>query len=416
MSPMELRAAAARQDRILTRRLDELVPALMRRTGVDAWVIAAREYNDDPVLQTMLPATWLGTARRRTIVVFLDRGDQVDRMAVGRYAIGEAFEPAWDPDVQPDQWVRLAEILTEADPARIGIHSSDTFPLADGLSASEASAFSDALPSKLRHRVASGEALAIGWLETRLDEEIEILSEACAVAHGFLRRALSPEVVTAGETSTSDVEWGLRQAVDDAGHGAWFHPTASVQRAGGSARDSFASKPGESIIQPGDLVHIDFGITFHGYCTDQQQHAYVLRPGESAAPDGLMSGLRTANRLQDLLMSEYRTGRTGNEVLDATHRAARREGIEGLVYTHPIGVHGHAAGPTIGLWDHQDGVPGQGDYPIWPDTAYSIELQSRVPVPEWDGQVVQFMLEEEAVFDGTECRFLAGRQTELWLV
>lgn len=416
MPEMDLRSSAARHDRLLQRRLDELVPELMRRAGFDAWVIAAREYNEDPVLQTMLPASWLATSRRRTIVVFLDRGDRVERMAVGRYAIGEAFDSAWEPDEQPDQWLRLAEILTEADPVRIGIHSSSIFPLADGLSASEASELSEALPPNLRDRVAPADGLAIGWLETRLDEEVEILAEACAVAHGFLRRALSPEVVVAGETSTADVEWWLRQTVHDAGHGAWFQPTVSVQRAGGAARDSFAAKPGEIVIETGDLVHIDFGIIYHGYCTDQQQHAYVLGAGEPVAPDGLVDGLRTANRLQDLLMSEYRAGRSGNEILGAVRREAEREGIEGLVYTHPIGVHGHAAGPTIGLWDRQDGVPGQGDYPVWPNTAYSIELQARMAVPEWGGQVVQFMLEEDAFFDGAACRFLDGRQTDLWLI
>ena len=416
MRPMDLRAAAARHDRILARRLDTLVPTLMRRAGFDAWVVAAREYNEDPVLQTMLPATWLATSRRRTILVFLDRGDRVDRMTVGRYAIGEAFGSVWEPGDQPDQWARVAEILSNADPARIGIHSSTVFPLADGLSSSEAAELTSALPPGLRDRVVPADALAIGWLETRLDEEVEIMAEACSVAHGFLRRALSPEVIVARTTSTTDVEWWLRQTVHDAGLGAWFHPTVSVQRSGGFARDSFATKPGETIIEPGDLVHIDFGITYHGYCTDQQQHAYVLRSAEQAAPDGITSGLRVANRLQDLLMSEFRTGRSGNEILADTRSAAEREGIDGLVYTHPIGVHGHAAGPTIGLWDRQDGVPGQGDYLLWPDTAYSIELQARVPVPEWDGQVVQFMLEEDAFFDGSEGRFLDGRQTELWLV
>jgi Xaa-Pro aminopeptidase len=416
MGQMELRAAAARHDRILVRRLDELVPTLMRRAGFDAWVIAAREYNEDPVLQTMLPATWLDTSRRRTIVVFLDRGDAVDRMAVGRYAVGEAFESAWDPAVQPDQWARLAEVLAEADPARIGVHRSSIFPLADGLSASEASELSAALPPPLRQRITSADELAIGWLETRLDIEADIMAEACRIAHGFLGTALSPEVITAGATSTTDVEWWLRQAVHDAGHGVWFQPTVSVQRVGGVARDSFAAKPGETVIEPGDLVHIDFGITHHGYCTDQQQHAYVLRPGERAAPDGFEAGMGAANRLQDLLMSAFRTGSTGNEILASVRAAAQAEGIDGLVYTHPIGVHGHAAGPTIGLWDRQNGVPGQGDYPVWPNTAYSIELQARVAVAEWGGQMVQFMLEEEAFFDGEECRFLDGRQSDLWLI
>ena len=413
---IDLEESAARHDRLLAARLDELVPILMRRSGLDAWVIAAREYNEDPVLQTMLPATWQKTSRRRTIVVFLDRGERVERLAVARYAIGDLFASAWDPHGQPDQWARLAEILVAADPATIGIHRSEVFPLADGLSASQAEAMSAALPPDMRSRLVSAEEAAVGWLETRLDEEVEILTEACAVAHGFLRRALSPEVITAGQTSTTDVEWWLREVVHAAGHGAWFHPTVSIQRAGGSARDSFAAKPRDKVIRSGDLVHIDFGIEYHGFCTDQQQHAYVLSPGETAAPDGLVSGLHTANRLQDLLMGAFEVGRTGNEVLATTLAAATDEGIDGLIYTHPIGVHGHAAGPTIGLWDRQDGVPGQGDHPLRPDTAYSIELQARSAVPEWDDQIVQFMLEEEGFFDGTACRFLDGRQTELWLV
>ena len=115
-------------------------------------------------------------------------------------------------------------------------------------------------------------------------------------------------------------------------------------------------------------------------------------------------------------MAQFAAGRTGNQILRGALEAAAAEDMDGLVYTHPIGVHGHAAGPTIGLWDKQVAVEGAGDYPVWPSTAYSIELQARAAVDEWDGQVVQFMLEEDAWFDGDVCSFLDGRQTELWLI
>jgi Xaa-Pro aminopeptidase len=413
---IDLRAEASLRDRILQDRLEQLVPALMRRAGIDAWVVAAREYNEDPVLATMLPATWLGTARRRTVLVFLDRGDRVERLAVARYAVGEAFPAGWDPDRQPDQWARVAEVLDEADPRRIGVHRSEVFPLADGLSASEHGALLDRLPARLRGRVVSAEVAAIAWLETRLPAEVGLMEEACALAHGLLARALSGEVIDPGGTTTKDVDWWLRGAVAEAGLGSWFQPTTSLQRRGGLARESFADRPLAEVILPGDLLHIDFGILRSGYCTDQQQHAYVRLPGEHEAPEGLAHGLRIANRLQDLLTAEFATGRSGNQVLAAARSAAASEAIDGLIYTHPIGLHGHAAGPTIGLWDSQEGVPGQGEYPVWPDTAYSIELQARVPVPEWDGQVVQFMLEEEAFFDGSGMRWLDGRQTELHLI
>jgi Xaa-Pro aminopeptidase len=411
----DLRSRAARHDALVRQRLDRLVPGLMRRAGVDAWVVAGREYNEDPVLQTMLPSTWLGTARRRTILLFLDRGDRVERLAVGRYAIGDdLFAPSWDPADQPDQWARLAELLAGADPKRIGVDLSAGFALADGISASEFEALMAALPAQLRARVTGAEAAAIGWLETRLPEEREAMAGACARAHGFLRRSLSREVITPGRTSTDDVEWWLRQVVHAAGHGTWFHPTVSLQRRGGATRDSFAGKPSPAVVEAGDLIHIDFGIVDDGYCTDQQQHGYVIGGDENEVPAGLAAGMHAANRSQDVLMAEFRTGRSGNGVLASARRRLAEEAIDALIYTHPIGLHGHAAGPTIGLWDRQDGVLGAGDYPLWPDTAYSIELQARVPVPEWDGQVVQFMLEEDAWFDGDTCSFLDDRQTEIW--
>lgn len=416
MPAVDLRAQANAHDDLLTRRLDRLVRDLMERADLDAWVLSAREYNEDPVLATMLPAEWLDTARRRTILLFLRDGSTVTRSAVARYPVGDAFPSAWDPEAEPDQWARLAALLAEADPQRIGVNTSTRFALADGLSATERDALLAALPGHLRDRIVSAEGAAIGWLETRLPEEMHALAEGCAIAHDFLHRALSPEVVIPGTTTTKDVEWWLRQAVHDAGFGSWFHPSCTVQRRGGTHREGFSGKPPDTVITHGDLVHIDFGIVRGGLCTDQQQHAYVLHPGEAGPPTGLVAGLAAANRLQDLLMAEFATGRTGNEVLAATRTVATSHGIDGLVYTHPIGVHGHAAGATIGLWDQQDGVPGDGDYPLYPNTAWSIELQARVEVEEWNNQVVQFMLEEDAWFDGTRCRFLDGRQTQLWVV
>ena len=219
-----------------------------------------------------------------------------------------------------------------------------------------------------------------------------------------------------GITSTADVEWWLRQSVHTCGYRTWFHPTVSVQRADAAGRTDFSDHPGEVIIQPGDLIHIDFGIEYLGLHTDQQQHAYVLRDGETEPPYGLQQGLRAANRLQDIVMAEFGSGATGNEILSNSRRNAIAEGLHPCIYSHPIGLHGHGAGPTIGLWDQQEGVAGEGDYPVYPDTAYSIELSVTAPVPEWGGQDVRFMLEEDAIFDGETISFLDGRQTELWLI
>ena len=414
---LPLRERAAVQDRWLSERLDTVVPALMRRAGVDLWVVLGREYNEDPVLETMLPATWL-SARRRTVLVFHDRGPErgVERLAVARYDVGP-FPRAWDPETQRDQWARLAEIVAERDPARVAVNRSPTFALADGLASSEYEAFLAALPAGYRDRVVSAEPLAIGWLETRTPAELAVYPTVVALARAVLHEGLSTAAVTPGVTTTDDLAWWYRDRVRELGLRAWFHPGVSVQRAEGAGRSGdFSGRPGETVIQPGDLVWVDFGIEYLGLHTDTQQMAYVLRPGETAPPAGLVAGIGAANRVQDLLTASFATGRTGNEILRAALDGARAEGIDATIYTHPIGLHGHGAGPTIGLWDQQGGVPGAGDYPLYASTAHSVELNAAVAVPEWGGQTVRFMLEEDAVFDGEGVRYLDGRQEALLLI
>jgi hypothetical protein len=158
------------------------------------------------------------------------------------------------------------------------------------------------------------------------------------------------------------------------------------------------------------------GFIYLGLATDQQQHAYVLKPGETDAPEGLKAALIIGNQLQDIHMAAMKVGATGNDVLRITRQQAESEGIKAMIYSHPLGYHGHAAGPTIGLWDQQGGVPGRGDYPIFDNTAYSIELNAQVAVPEWNNQLVRIALEEDALLSGGQICWLSGRQTDLHLI
>lgn len=414
---LPLRERAQVMDRWLERRLDTVVPELMRREGVDMWIIAAREYNEDPVIETMLPATWMA-ARRRTVLVFHDRGPEegVERLAVARYDIGP-FPRSWVPEEEPDQWARVAAVISERDPRRIALNRSTTFALADGLSGTEGDALLAALPDRFHDRIVGGEGLAVGWLETRIAEEMEVYPAICRIAHEIIAEGFSGRVIQPGVTSTEDVVWWYRERIAQLKLDTWFHPSVSVQRAEQEGREGdFSSRPSENVIRPGDLLHVDFGISYLGLNTDTQQHAYVLRAGETDAPEGLRRALATGNRLQDILTSAFRTGRTGNEILRAALDQAAAEDIKATIYTHPIGFHGHAAGPTIGLWDQQGGVPGRGDYPMFPNTAYSIELNAAVPIPEWAGLEVRIMLEEDAFFDGESARYIDGRQEKLLLI
>jgi Xaa-Pro aminopeptidase len=414
---MGLKDQAAWLDSILEKRLTLLLPDLMERASIDVWVIIGAEYNEDPVLKTMLPATWLSARRTTMLVIARNRvsGD-IDRHAVARYDVGRSFKSAWNPDADPDQFKRLAQIVSSYQPDRIGINTSLHFDHANGITHTEHARFMDALPSRLRRNVVSAEALAVGWLETRIPDELTMYAHINETAHGILQRALSNEVVVPDKTTTTEVQWWLRETVRSMGLEVWFHPSVSVQR--GEAPEhagDFSTKPGEEVIRRGDLMHIDFGITYLGLNTDTQRMAYVLKNGESEIPAGLVAAFKKGNRLQDVLTGNFATGRTGNDVLRRSREQAIAEGLRPSIYTHPIGFHGHAAGATIGMWDAQGGVPGDGDYPVYPNACWSIELNVTEFVPEWNKDV-RIMLEEDACFDGKTVSYIAGRQESLYVV
>ena len=414
--PLTERERSAVIDDILEDRLDNLLPQLMRKTGIDMWIVISREYNEDPVMKTILPSTWL-SARRRTIMVFYDKGPEegLDKIAIARYSVGKLLKGEWNVDVYPDQWEALIKIIEERNPNKIGLNYSKDFALADGLVHTEHEAFLEKLPKPYHSKVCSAENLAIAWLETRSEKELQMYPMICRMGHMILQEGLSEKVVHPGITTTDDVVWWLRQRVRELGFDTWFHPSVSVQRSDMGNNEflrSFSRRPEKDVIQHGDLLHVDFGITYLRLNTDQQQHFYVLRPGEKEVPEGLQKAFKNGNRLQDILTERFKEGKTGNQILAEALAQAEREGITGSIYTHPIGSHGHAAGPTIGLWDSQGGVPGKGDYPLFPNTAYSIELFAAMEVPEW-GKLVRIMLEEDGVFYKDGFRYLDDRMLEI---
>ena len=407
---------AVLKDELLEDRFQHLLPQLMDEANLDMWLLISREYNEDPVLKTMLPARWLN-ARRRTMILFYRNKQQntIERIAVARYDIGKSIKSAWNKELEPNQWKALSAIIAERNPTKIGINYSKHFALADGLVKTDYEELVENLPDSLTSKLVSAEKLAIAWLETRTEKEMKLFKKLVKTTHDIIDVAFSEKVIEPGKTTTEDVVWFLRQTVTDMGLETWFHPTIDTQRTNQELQShiySFTKGDKDKIIQKGDLLHCDFGITYIGLNTDCQQHAYVLKDNETSVPEYLATAFKKGNRLQDILTTTMQEGKTGNEILLSSLSTAKKEGLRPSIYTHPLGKYGHSAGTTIGMWDSQGGVPFNGDYSLHKNTVYAIELNVTVSIPEWQKDI-RIMLEEAGFYGDNFFEYVNERQTEI---
>ncbi len=417
-----LREQAKIEQEWASKRVTAVIPMLMREHGVDMWILSMQEYAEDPVFWAVKAPTTFA-ARRRSIYVFFDRGpgQELESLALGGGSQGGIFEayrssrpsPRGDQAelVGDEQWRLLREVLEDRDPAAIAVNVDEDWAFADGLGAGEWEALQRALGPDFLARVKRVPRLAVEFIAHRLPEMMPTYREREETVHAIISQAFSSAVITPGETTTEDVQWWLREKVQALGMTTWFHPSVDVQRAGP------VPSQGPVVIQPGDLLWTDFGTVALNLHTDTQHLGYVLRPGETDVPAGLRQCMAASNRMQDILLAEMEVGRTGNEILARALAQMNTEGISGTIYTHPIGDHGHGAGPLIGRWDAQEGVPVRGDLPLRASTWHSIELQARVMIPEWAGEEVSCRQEEEAYVaeDGTR-GWVFRRQTSFHLV
>ena len=401
---------------VLKDRFENVLPKLMDRTGIDMWILISREYNEDPVLKTMLPAEWLN-ARRRTIILFYrDKAkNTLDKLAVARYNFGENIISAWDKEVEPNQWKRLNQLIEERNPKTIGINYSKHFNIADGIDKTDYEEFVANISKENRDKIISAQKLATAWIETRTAREMEIFSDIVEITHNIIKEAFSSKVIEVGATTTTDVEWWMRQKVTNMGLETWFHPSVDIQRYTEENKDhlrSFSNRPDRKIIQKGDLLHCDFGITYLRLNSDCQQMAYVMKDDETEVPIFLKKAFNKGNKLQDILTSNFIEGDSGNTILLNSLNQAVNSDLRPSIYTHPLGSYGHSSGPTIGMWDSQSGVKGNGDYPLHKNTVYAIELNIISYIKEWSRDI-RIMLEEAGYFGEEGFRYVNQRQTEI---
>ncbi|MFW6140183.1 MAG: M24 family metallopeptidase [Acidobacteriota bacterium] len=397
-------------------RLENIIPQLMRKENIDLWLIINREYNEDPVYMSLVPEPTMA-ARRTSILIFDDQGPDngVKRLSGSYYGMGDWYKTTWK-DKKKKQFESLAEVIKEINPKKIGINISPTFRFGDGLTASLKEKLEKALGPDLSSRFVSAENLCLGWLETRSPQELSVYRHICGIAHDIIAEFFSNKVITPDITTTNDVVWWIRQKFTDLGLDTWFQPSVSIQRYKKTA-EKYKENP--DVIRRGDLLHCDIGIKYLGLCTDMQWQAYVCKIGEEEAPEGLGKALERTLKVADIFMNEFKEGRTGNEITDSAMKKATEAGLRPLIYSHPLGLHGHAAGCSMDARAPEtapEGIRVEMEYPLHPNTCYAIEFSSTTSVPEWDGQDVRIGFEEDGVFTKDGCHFIDGCQKKILLI
>ena len=409
-------------DNWLRLRYKEVLPMVMKRSGIDCWVVACDEYNEDPVLRSLTPTAMMN-ARRTTILLFVLKGDEVLRYSITRPNVGldEFYTASWinqkdsiwctDPSKAETQFECLARLIKEANVKKIGLNISRDFAFADGLSKSMYDEIVKCFDEDMKSKIVSADEICVGWLETRTKPEMEAYNGIMQIAHSMIDEAFSSRVIIPGVTTNHDVKYWMLDKVTRMGLIPWFDFEVSI------IRDGVGQFEEEDIIRQGDMLHCDVGFNYLGLCTDTQENAYILKNGESDAPDYLKKCMKDVNRFQDIVVSFFKEGRSGNEILKLALDKAKAEGLNPCLYTHPIGYNGHAAGPTIGLFDKQQGVGGKnGTYPMYNNTAYSLELNCEFTLKEWHNLKFCLGLETDVLFTNDKDYFLAGRQENFHLV
>lgn len=392
----------------LAHRLQHILPGLMRQAEVDMWILVGDEHHMSPLLRTLMPAYIRLFNNGRAILLFQLRGDDLECLALSRFDYGPIYQNAWVPRDE-DQWSCLKRLVVERQPQRIAINRSETTPFAGDLTVGLHQQLLAALGPDLASRTTAADELAVNWLQLRSKPELAAYPEIIQIAKGLVGEIFSNRTVRVGQTTGKDLVWTFRQQVSDLGLQSWFQPFVTVWREG---MKQSAIAP----IIPGDMLHVDFGFEYLGLCTDHQQLAYVLREGESDAPDFLRQLMAAGNRVQDILLEETRPGRSGNGVLAKAGRRAAEEGIEMEVGSHPLGFHGHGAGPLIGRWGEQQGVPGRGDGLILENCCFALELAVTRSIPEWEGRVLRMGMEEDMIVGPKGASIIGDRQRSFLLI
>lgn len=415
---LSLREQTAVRESWLRKRLDTMLLPMMRRQNITMWIVTNEEFHADPVTAHIAPP--LPYVGRRDFFIFADRGgNKLDRIAIVRYPeehLHSFFEVLNPPG--KELAATLRRVVEARNPKTIALNIGGMRGATDGLTLEAHKFLTQALGPPYASRFVSAAPLIVEYMDTRLPEELEHYRTAVAVTDILTQRAFSNEVITPGKTTVGDVRWWFMQQVNNLGLDVWFQPDLRIQRHSKEARKTldFLSVSEESaVIQRGDVIHIDCGLNYMGLSTDWQKMGYVLRQDEQDVPEGLKRALANTNRLQDALFTHIKPGVKGFETYDATMADMKKLGIEAMIYSHSVGTQGHALGASIDF--RRPSATTTSIEPPFREGSYTaIELNTSTAVPEWGGQKVTIMMEDDAYLTKDGMKWFRPRQTAFYLI
>ncbi|HEX8636712.1 MAG TPA: M24 family metallopeptidase, partial [Pyrinomonadaceae bacterium] len=391
----------------LKKRLDTMLLPMMRRHKIRMWIVVNEEFNSDPATEYLVPP--MPVVGSRDFFIFADNGQTLEKIAIVRYAeerLKNHYQMKSVPRDKIAETVRAT--IAGYNPQTIALNINGSRGQQNGLSQASYRFLAETLGADYEKRFVPAANFLTEFFDARLPEELEHYRTAVLLTDVLTRRAFSNEIITPGKTTVGDVRWWLIQQVNNQGLSIWFQPDLRVQRQAKTAQTNqqFLSVADESLVlQRGDLIHVDFGLNYMGLSTDWQKHAYILRDGERDAPTGLKKALENTNHLQNAMFEKARAGMTGAEVYDAAMARMKRENIEAMIYSHPIGTHGHGLGASI---DFRPAIGGAEER-LRLGSYTSIELNTSSVVPEWNKQKVTIMAEDDAVMTEKGFEFVRPR-------
>ncbi len=402
-----LRTRAEIRKNITEKRIDTLIPSFMKEAGVDMWIVAAGDFNEEPVMSCMLDCDPITS----TTVVFSLKDGKFEKYWNSRfspYKTGEFYINFVKP--RQDSFEALGELIEELQPKVVALNTSKEFPILDGITHTMYEKITKLVGDA---KVVSAELIGMRFMETRLPEEMENYEKASLLARALMREVMSRDVVKPGITTTADIRWYMLDWMSEHNVVPNWMPNVVYQRKGFSSPMIGNEEP--EVINEGDLLHIDFGINYLQMQTDMQYLAYVLKEDEIDAPKGIDNGFKTCQRFQEIYMSTVRPGFTGNQVMHEMLDKAKEEKIEAMVYSHPIGFHVHGVGASMGRFGSDGDIP-HGEYTLSNNTCYAMEMNVQVEIPEWDNQKIFIFKEENiAIIDG-KVKVIGKLQPHLWTI